>query len=407
MVVTQKEEKTLKKRSLIGLIVLSLLLICQISLAATVTLTGATATCNINGKAYVVQNNVWGASTAQTISVNDQTGAFTVTRSDHNNSTSGSPAAYPSIFKGTHWGDATTNSGMPIMVGNIGSVNSSWSITTASGSYNCAYDIWFNTTSSTTGQPNGAEVMIWINHSGPPQPAGSKVGTVTIAGATWDVWFSQMSWKYIAYVRTSVTTSVNMDLKPFIQDCVSRGYIQTGWYLLDVEAGFEIWQGGTGLASNSFSVTVTGGGTMNTPTPTRAQATPTPTRRQATATPTRRGATPTPTQRGTTGGYAVAYAIQSDWGVGATINVTIKNNSSTAVNGWTLAWTFPGNQKITNLWNGSYTQSGASVSVRDAGFNANIPANGGSVNFGFNISYSGSNAKPTSFTLNGTACQIQ
>jgi cellulase/cellobiase CelA1 len=99
--------------------------------------------------------------------------------------------------------------------------------------------------------------------------------------------------------------------------------------------------------------------------------------------------------------------IQSDWGSGATINVTITNNSITAVNGWTLAFTFPGNQTLTNLWNGTYTQSGSSVSVKDAGFNANIPANGGSVNFGFNHNYSGTNAKPTSFTLNGTACQAQ
>ncbi|HEX3044038.1 MAG TPA: glycoside hydrolase family 48 protein [Bacillota bacterium] len=178
--------------------------------------------------------------------------------------------------------------------------------------------------------------------------------------------------------------------------------------------------------------TPTIGGNTATPTPTRVN-TPTPTRRGPTVTPTRR---PTPTRRGPTptrgriidptptrrrvpvtntptptipqdGSYIVNYVIQSDWGNGATISVTIINNSTTAVNGWTLAFTFPGNQTISNLWNGSYTQSSASVSVRDAGYNANIPANGGSTNFGFNINYSGSNAKPTSFTLNGTACQVQ
>jgi endoglucanase len=58
------------------------------------------------------------------------------------------------------------------------------------------------------------------------------------------------------------------------------------------------------------------------------------------------------------------------------------------------------------MWSATYTQSGASVSAKDAGFNANIPAGGGSVNFGFNINYSGANAKPTSFTLNGIDCQV-
>jgi hypothetical protein len=117
--------------------------------------------------------------------------------------------------------------------------------------------------------------------------------------------------------------------------------------------------------------------------------------------------TPAPTPTPDPGGYAVSYAIQSDWGNGATVNVTITNNSSMAVSGWTMAWTFPGNQTISNMWNATFTQTGASVSAKDAGFNAIIPANGGSVNFGFNLNYSGSNAKPTSFTLNGTPCLVQ
>ncbi|HEX3048713.1 MAG TPA: cellulose binding domain-containing protein [Bacillota bacterium] len=101
----------------------------------------------------------------------------------------------------------------------------------------------------------------------------------------------------------------------------------------------------------------------------------------------------------------VTYVISSDWGTGGNVDVTIKNNNSTVVNGWTLAWTFPGNQ--TNMWNASYTQSGASVSVKNVSYNATIAANGGTVNFGFGMTYSGVNSKPTAFTLNGTACQVQ
>lgn len=100
--------------------------------------------------------------------------------------------------------------------------------------------------------------------------------------------------------------------------------------------------------------------------------------------------------------YTVDYVIQSDWGIGANVSVTIKNNGTSAINGWTLAWQFPGNQKITNLWNGSYTQNGTSVSVSNMPYNATIPA-GGSVSFGFGMTYSGTNSRPTSFTLNGSA----
>lgn len=101
----------------------------------------------------------------------------------------------------------------------------------------------------------------------------------------------------------------------------------------------------------------------------------------------------------------ISYS-QNDWGNGATVSITINNNSSSAINNWTLSWTYSGNQKITNLWNGSYTQTGSNVTVQNAAFNSTIPAKG-SVNFGFNISYSGSNAKPSSCTFNGTTYSIQ
>ncbi|HEX3048789.1 MAG TPA: cellulose binding domain-containing protein, partial [Bacillota bacterium] len=184
---------------------------------------------------------------------------------------------------------------------------------------------------------------------------------------------------------------------------------------------------GISIEPGGSTPTPTPTGVVNTPTPT-ATATPTPTRGVVTATPTAtptvtptptRGVvtatptatplptvTPTPTSR-VTGNYVVTYVISSDWGNGANVDITIKNNTASAVNGWTLTFTFPGNQKISNLWNGTYTQSGAAVSVKDAGHNATISANGGTVSFGFGMTYTGTNGKPIAFTLNGTACQVQ
>jgi endoglucanase len=106
-----------------------------------------------------------------------------------------------------------------------------------------------------------------------------------------------------------------------------------------------------------------------------------------------------------TGGTCkVNYVKTNDWGNGATITVTITNTGSSAINGWTLAWAFGGNQNITNLWNGTHTQTGQAVSVKDAGYNSSIVANG-NVGFGFNLGYSGTNAIPTAFKLNGQTCQ--
>lgn len=104
------------------------------------------------------------------------------------------------------------------------------------------------------------------------------------------------------------------------------------------------------------------------------------------------------------GGCAVNYTINNDWGAGATVTVTIKNNSGSEISGWNLQWTFPGSQKISNIWNATGTQNGANYSAVNLNYNSGIPANGGTVSFGFNLDYSGANAKPTSFTLNGKAC---
>jgi cellulase/cellobiase CelA1 len=140
------------------------------------------------------------------------------------------------------------------------------------------------------------------------------------------------------------------------------------------------------------------GGSIATPTPTPTQGTtPTPTPTQ--------GTTPTPTPTQGTGGLAcsVQYAVTNQWSGGFGASVTITNTGSTTINGWTLTWSFANGQTITQLWNGSYTQSGSTVSVTNASYNGTI-APGGTTNFGFNGAWSGSNAAPTSFVLNGMTC---
>ncbi|MEV4313687.1 glycoside hydrolase family 48 protein [Actinocrispum sp. NPDC049592] len=99
----------------------------------------------------------------------------------------------------------------------------------------------------------------------------------------------------------------------------------------------------------------------------------------------------------------VDYSVTSQWDTGFGASVTIKNVGTDAINGWTLTWTFQDGQRITQLWNGVPSQNGASVSVRNVDWNANIPANG-SAAFGFNGSKGSANRAPTDFAVNGTAC---
>ncbi|BBH70031.1 rhamnogalacturonan lyase [Actinoplanes sp. OR16] len=99
-------------------------------------------------------------------------------------------------------------------------------------------------------------------------------------------------------------------------------------------------------------------------------------------------------------GCAVKYTVSNTWpgGFGAAVDVT---NLGDAINGWTLTFALPGGQTISQLWNGVVTQSGADVSVKDAGYNAALATNA-TTSFGFNSS--GTTATPSSFSLNGTVC---
>ena len=144
-----------------------------------------------------------------------------------------------------------------------GAVTTSWSTTQPGGSsdYDVAYDIWFNQTPTTTGQPNGSELMVWLNHNGSVQPFGSEVASnVALDGTNYNIWEgTQSSWNTVTYEMTTPAASVtNLDIGALTQDMVSRGYTQSSYYLIDVEAGFELWQGGAGLKTNSFSVTLDG-----------------------------------------------------------------------------------------------------------------------------------------------------
>jgi len=75
------------------------------------------------------------------------------------------------------------------------------------------------------------------------------------------------------------------------------------------------------------------------------------------------------------------------------------------INGWTLKFTFPGNQQVTQGWNGVYSQSGNQLTITNASYNGTISPSG-SVNPGFNGGWSGSNLNPTAFTLNGASCSV-
>jgi hypothetical protein len=111
---------------------------------------------------------------------------------------------------------------------------------------------------------------------------------------------------------------------------------------------------------------------------------------------------------GSTSASAAAVACNvdyrtNDWGSGFTAELTITNRGTEAINGWTLTYAYAGNQTLLNGWSGTWTQSGKSVTAKNASWNGTI-AVGAAVSTGAQFTYSGANAAPTGFAVNGTAC---
>ncbi len=119
------------------------------------------------------------------------------------------------------------------------------------------------------------------------------------------------------------------------------------------------------------------------------------------------------TSKANTGGTGsrctVDYTItpQSSSTFGATIKII--NNGSTSLSGWSLTWSFANGQTVASSWDGTVSQSGANVTVGEQAGQTweDIPAGGSYTGFGFNGTWNGTtNAVPTGFSLNGTACTV-
>ncbi|MBK3627339.1 cellulose binding domain-containing protein [Streptomyces sp. MBT49] len=105
------------------------------------------------------------------------------------------------------------------------------------------------------------------------------------------------------------------------------------------------------------------------------------------------------------GACAVTYTITNQWSGGFQADVKLTNTGTSAWSGWSLGWSFPGGQTVSQLWNADYTQSGAAVTARNVSWNGNVAA-GSSVAFGFTGTWTGTNGKPTAFRLGDRSCTV-
>ncbi|HEY3143312.1 MAG TPA: cellulose binding domain-containing protein [Acidimicrobiales bacterium] len=102
-------------------------------------------------------------------------------------------------------------------------------------------------------------------------------------------------------------------------------------------------------------------------------------------------------------GATATFTKTSDWGSGFEAKYTITNGTSTAINGWQVAFDLPAGHSIGSFWDASMTRSGQRFTFSNLGWNATI-APGASASFGFIGNPGGPAAVPSGCTLNGDPC---
>jgi endo-1,4-beta-xylanase len=216
------------------------------------------------------------------------------------------------------------------------------------------------------------EYYVIDNWVGSPNRAGTLMGQVTSDGGTYDIIEHQQvnqpsiqgtaTFNQYLAIRTSPRTSGGtITFANFVNAWASHG-MNLGSMNYQIMAT-EAWGNGSG----SSSVNIGGGAPPTTSSPTTRPTT----------------ASPTPTSGGGGGsGCTASYSVSSSWQGGFNGAVTVKNNGSSTLNGWTVHLTLPSGATIVNLWNGVNTGTSGAIMVKNASYNGTL-GGGASTSFGF------------------------
>jgi Glycosyl hydrolase family 12 len=207
------------------------------------------------GVRFVVKNDNYGGG-RECLVVRDGGPNFTVTRSPvpdwHRK-----PQAYPFILRGCSWGTCSPHSRLPQRVSALRRPEATWDTTQVPhGRWDAAFDIWFGRHPMTTGQARGAELMIWLNARRigvAPRTPVVRIDHTRWYLLHWRACHGGDCWNYVQFRRVRPASGVRrLHLSPFFQRAQAHGWLRSQWWLENIEAGFELWQGGAGLGTDRF-----------------------------------------------------------------------------------------------------------------------------------------------------------
>jgi xyloglucan-specific endo-beta-1,4-glucanase len=217
---------------------------------------------------YRVLNNLWGD--AGTVSTDGQcsyslcnTSSAIAWGTDYT-WTSGdaiSVKSYAAVILGWHWSTIDAASGLPVQLSAGRDVTCTWSFrvsSDANASQNVAYDLWLYTASNvgTRTQPTD-EIMVWLYRVNKDDPIGTFQTTVTLEGIEWDLYRgTNGTTNVFSFLSRANLTCATLNLAHFLDDLVTRTWVQNTKYLISVEAGTELVRGTGSVDTDYYSCSV-------------------------------------------------------------------------------------------------------------------------------------------------------
>jgi hypothetical protein len=255
-------------------------------------------------------------------------------------------------------------------------------------------------TYSATGLPPGLSISSTSGLiSGTPTTAGTSSVTVTVTDGTGAKGAASFTWTISSSSTGNTVTVTNPGNQTGTVGTAASLQIKA----TDSASGQTLTYSATGLPAG-LSISSSTGAISGTPT-TAGTSSVTVTVTDGTGAKGMASFTWTISSAGGGGGGAcqVIYTLNSSWPGGFTAQVVIDNTGTTTINGWSLTFTFPGDEQITSNFNGGASQTGENATLTNASYNGTI-APGASITDGFQGTWTNSHANPTAFTLNGTTC---
>lgn len=227
------------------------------------------------GASYLLNNNIWGAGSngagSQCVWYNNSSQQWGC-NAGHTSGTGQDIKGYPALVRGWIWFNSSgsiwtssSDTSFPVQMSHLSSFRSNWTMTVPSNGekYNSSYDIWLDVSNNPNYKAK-KEVMIWLNYKGPAYngsdftPVGNKVhSNISVAGSTWDIWKGNNGTNDVyTFRRTTNTSSVsNLDIKAFLTYAQNDTFFSSSYYLLGVQAGWEIVAGGA-FTTSSYTSTI-------------------------------------------------------------------------------------------------------------------------------------------------------